>query len=118
MFSGNWALKHFFVLYKFFVGLGTGVYPSHDPWGRAFSKEYDKRRFQLSGQRIAGQYVGILDGVQGDQDYIRVMFKPSRSLVNSNFVTYILLFFSVVMGPSKRDPKRMPQNEFRIYIFL
>lgn len=71
--------------------LGTGIYPSHDPWNRAFSKTYCKMRYHLSGKAIAGPYVGILEGVQGDQDFIRILFKPSRVLANPIFSSCFLL---------------------------
>jgi hypothetical protein len=58
---------------------GEGVYPTHDPWGTPFSISYEKQRWKLGGQRIAGRYVGCLEGIQGDQDYIRTMMTPARA---------------------------------------
>ena len=60
------------------VGPGTGRYPSHDPWNRPFSKDYCKSRWVLSGQWIADGYTSVLEGIQGDQDFIRILFSPSR----------------------------------------
>jgi len=37
----------------------------------------------MGGQRIAGPYVGVLEGLQGDQDFIRVLMSPSRLLFGS-----------------------------------
>jgi len=48
-------------------------------------------RYHLSGKAIAGPYVGILEGVQGDQDFIRILFKPSRVLANPIFSSCFLL---------------------------
>ena len=59
------------------MGQGTGTYPHVDPWGQNFK---DRHRSALSGQRIAGDYVAVLEGVQGDQDFIRILFSPSRFL--------------------------------------
>ena len=56
------------------------MYPSCDPWGKPFSKAYCKKRFEMSGQRIAGPYVGCLDGILGDQDYIKTILSPARFL--------------------------------------
>ena len=83
---------------QFFVGLGSGRYPTHDPWNRAFTNEYCKTRFQLGGQPIAGKYKGILDGIQADQDFVRILFKPSRSLVNSNFSSTCFLISFLFLG--------------------
>lgn len=60
------------------VGPGTGRYPSHDPWNKPFSKDYCKSRWVLSGQLIADGYTSVLEGIQGDQDFIRILFSPSR----------------------------------------
>ena len=65
---------------------GSGVYPSCDPWGKPFSRTYCKKRFELSGQRIAGPYVGCLDAILGDQDYIKTIMSPSRFLDTARFV--------------------------------
>ena len=60
----------------FLLGLGNGLYPYHDPWGRSFTKDYCKSRWALRGQPIAGGYRAILEGIQGDQDFIRILFSP------------------------------------------
>ena len=36
----------------------------------------------MGGQQIAGGFVAILEGIQGDQDYIRTMMYPSRPLAS------------------------------------
>ena len=58
--------------------LGIGRFPSCDPWGQPFSKQYYPHRMALANQRIAGDYVAVLEGIQGDQDYIRILFSPER----------------------------------------
>lgn len=58
---------------------GSGIYPSQDPWGKPFSRTYHKKRWELSGKRIAGPFVGCLDAILGDQDYIKTIMSPSRS---------------------------------------
>ena len=57
---------------------GDGFFPQADPWGKKFSQEYCKDRWRVAGQRIAGPFHGCLEGIQGDQDYIRTMMSPSR----------------------------------------
>ena len=69
---------------------GVGTFPSHDPWNKPFSREYFKDRWLLAGQRIAGNFVGCLEGIQGDQDYIRTMMTPERSL-ETNQYNYIYI---------------------------
>lgn len=32
----------------------------------------------MAGKPIAGGYVGALEGIQGDQDFIRILFQPER----------------------------------------
>ena len=68
-FSANILILH--------LGQGSGTYPSVDAWGENFK---DRHRSAPSGQRIAGDYVAVLEGVQGDQDFIRILFNPSRFL--------------------------------------
>lgn len=81
-----------YMIHSLMLGLGTGRYPSHDPWNKPFSKEYCKSRWMLSGQPIADGYVSILDGVQGDQDFIRILFNPSRPLTQMGPFMLIFLF--------------------------
>ena len=73
----NLALKG---LYKRPLFQGSGIYPAHDPWGKAFSKSYHRKRWELRGKRIAGPYVGCLDAILGDQDYIKTILSPTRFL--------------------------------------
>ncbi|CAL1130239.1 unnamed protein product [Cladocopium goreaui] len=61
-----------------FEALSTGKYPRCDPWGRPFTAQYHPHRMRLAGKRIAGNYVGVLEAFQGDQDFIRILFSPSR----------------------------------------
>ena len=78
-------------------GPGTGRYPSHDPWNRPFSKDYCKSRWVLGGQLIAGGFTSVLEGIQGDQDFIRILFSPSRPW-NQYWCLFIPVFFSIPSG--------------------
>lgn len=53
---------------------GTGVYPSCDPWGKAFSETYEPSRAALAGSLLAGGWKFVLDGFQGDADFIAHIF--------------------------------------------
>ena len=66
-----------------YLWLGTGIFPHQDPWGKAFDSEYYPSRAALAGQPFSPEgYVGVLEGVQADQDWLRVAFDlahgPSR----------------------------------------
>ena len=43
----------------------------------------------MAGMPIAGDYVAVLEGVQGDQDFIRILFQPARRQIE--FGTIFLL---------------------------
>ena len=70
---------------------GKGEFPTHDPWGVPFSATYCKDRWMLGGQRLAGDYVACLEGIQGDLDYIRTMMMPARLFEK---IQYCFLFDS------------------------
>ena len=63
-----------------FIGWGTGCFPTTDPWGREFTKTFHPQRMKLGGKKICGDFVAILEAVQADQDFIRILFKPDRPL--------------------------------------
>ena len=75
------------------ICIGTGKYPRCDPWGRPFTAQYHPHRMRLAGKRIAGNYVGVLEAFQGDQDFIRILFSPSRCIAaflgNYKYVGFI-----------------------------
>lgn len=59
------------------------MYPSCDPWGRCFDANYMPSRAKLAGNAITGPYHFILDGFQGDADWIAKTFQLTRSLPSS-----------------------------------
>ena len=102
-----------YMIHSLMLGLGTGRYPSHDPWNKPFSKEYCKSRWMLSGQPIADGYVSILDGVQGDQDFIRILFNPSRP---STQMGRFMLIFLFDYNPKMED--NSDSDSFRVGIHV
>ena len=76
--------------------LGDGYYPSLDPFGHELK---EAARVRLAGQPIAGDYKAVCDGIQADQDFIRVLFRPERSLGNTFVVWLILLKLLFVHSP-------------------
>ena len=54
---------------------GSGFFPPLDHEGRAFA---DRRRASLAGNPLASGFIGVLDGIEGDQDFIRLTFQLSR----------------------------------------
>ena len=57
---------------------GKGLHPECDPWGCSFSETYHPNRAQKANTRIAGRFHMVLDGVQGDADFIAAIFKLKR----------------------------------------
>ena len=58
---------------------GLGIHPHCDPWGRAFSETYFPNRWRKAGSRLSGRFNYVLDGVQGDADFIAAVFSLNRS---------------------------------------
>ena len=58
------------------------MYPDLDPFGTPFSRLHDPGRFAKAGTKLP--LIGILEGMQCDQDYLRLLFGlqhgPSRQL--------------------------------------
>ena len=59
---------------------GCGVYPSVDPFGRPFSRDYEPKRFAKAGTLIAGGYRGVLEGILADQEFVKQLFGLTRFL--------------------------------------
>ena len=57
---------------------GHGVWPSHDWDGVAFSDSYQPRWCKLAGTAICGGWRGIMDGVQGDPEFLHKLFRFKR----------------------------------------
>ena len=57
---------------------GEGVYPSCDAFGKTFSPTFDRERHQLAGERVAGNFVACLDGIQADQEFVAKLFRPTK----------------------------------------
>ena len=55
------------------------MHPDCDHTGHPFS---DKKRSDKAGLPIASGYVGVLDGVEGDQDFMRLAFHLTRYLLS------------------------------------
>ena len=51
------------------------MHPAVDHHGRPLT---DKPRAKLAGSRICGQYIAVLDGFEGDQDFMRLIFHLKR----------------------------------------
>ena len=62
------------------TGLGSGIFPTADPFGTPFSEQYMPDRAKLGGTPIADGLCGILDGYQMDLEFVKKTFYLTRSL--------------------------------------
>lgn len=60
--------------------LGLGLHPEVDLWGRPFDLHYYPNYFRKKGTPLAGPFKFVLDGVQGDADFIAAIFELNRCL--------------------------------------
>ena len=68
---------------------GSGVWPTHDWNGKKFTATYYPRWCLLAGTKLCGGWRGVLDGIQGDQDFLHKIFNFKRhSLQKNNFGIY------------------------------
>ena len=58
---------------------GLGRHPREDPFGVPFGKDHYPDRWEKAGSRIAGPYTFVLDGIQGDQDFVAALFSLKRT---------------------------------------
>ena len=62
---------------------GRGIYPSSDPWGKAFSGDYEPARFKKAGQLLvtpgSGAARGIFDGIQADLEFVKKILFLQRN---------------------------------------
>lgn len=73
---------------------GAGIWPSHDWNGKPFSPSHYPRWHKLAGTELAGGWRGILDGIQGDQDFLHKVFHFKRFMANvCDFVCLLFWFF-------------------------
>lgn len=72
--------NHSMIQKQFWISIiwGCGRHPSCDPWGREFSETYHPSRFRKANTELCGGYTFVLDGVQGDADFIAAMFGLNR----------------------------------------
>lgn len=61
--------------------MASGLWPSADPWGKEFSSAYMPEWARLAGSLLAGGFRGVLDGVQGDQEWVFKTFATKRFLI-------------------------------------
>ena len=54
---------------------GAGTFPATDHCGQPWR---DPWRSSRAGKALAGPYIGVLEGIEGDQDFIRLCFQLQR----------------------------------------
>lgn len=77
---------------------GAGLWPSTDWNGKPFSPSHYPRWHKLAGTELAGGWRGILDGIQGDQDFLHKVFHFKRFMANVCDFVCISIFCTSVWG--------------------
>ena len=54
------------------------MWPSEDPWGEQFTDAYFPDMKACAGQQLCGGWRAVLDGLQGDQDWLVAVLRPKR----------------------------------------
>lgn len=66
---------------------GDGHHPSYDPFGRPFSAGYHPDLFKVAGTEIMPGYRAVLEGVQADQDFCKIIFGLQYIMERNHVVT-------------------------------
>ena len=75
-----WCQGFFNAVWITWLDLGAGTFPDRDPWGNIFHEKYYPARAVLAGRPLSGEgFIGILEGIQADQDWLRSTFELSRT---------------------------------------
>ena len=64
---------------------GNGLWPTHDWDGKKFTKTHYPKWHSLAGTQLCGGWRGVLDGIQGDQDFLHKVFNFKRPLLQHVF---------------------------------
>lgn len=64
---------------------GSGLWPTHDWDGKKFTKTHYPKWHSLAGTQLCGGWRGVLDGIQGDQDFLHKVFNFKRPLLQHVF---------------------------------
>ena len=60
---------------------GNGLWPDRDWEGTAFSDVHFPEWYALAGSELCGGWRGVVDGYQGDQEFLHKIFRFQRTLV-------------------------------------
>ena len=67
--------------------LGDGHHPHHDPFGRLFDDQYHPDLASLAGTEIIPGYKAVLEGIQCDQEYCKLIFGLTTTTTENNAAT-------------------------------
>lgn len=70
----NWGLHPIFHFLPHRPIWGDGHHPSYDPFGRKFDERYHPELWKIAGTEIIPGFKAVLEGIQCDQDYARLIF--------------------------------------------
>ena len=81
VFLWEWEVKSPCLVFQILEHTGLGKHPHEDPWSKPFSKTYCPDRLKLAGSALAGPFTFVLDGIQGDADFVASLFSLKRVLL-------------------------------------
>ena len=58
---------------------GLGRHPWEDPFDVPFGENHYPDRWEKAGSPLAGPFTFVLDGIQGDQDFVASLFSLKRT---------------------------------------
>lgn len=83
---------------------GDGKFPQQDPFGREFSPSYEPSRYKVAGKELASGFLGVLEGIQADQDYLRIIFKLQHYYTRKMCCHYCNVIQWVSSSPAPGEP--------------
>ena len=92
------------------------MHPARDAWGQPFSNSYEKERFLKAGSYIGGEnpFYGVMEGIAGDQDFVRVMFDLKQG-ASHQLVCHYCRAIQWVDSRVPQDGINTPDNLYTVF---
>lgn len=95
------------------------MYPTTDPWGKPFASDYHPDRMAMAGKPLPLGYRAVLEGIQSDQDYLRILFNlqtgPSRQRVCHYCDQHCVAIQWVSNKPQDQGPGNSPELLYTVF---